>query len=54
MVAALLEWILWLSAFLYCLVRVFQKAESSSIRVLAIVIMVLFSILRYDLRFLNP
>lgn len=28
MFAALLEWILWLLAFLYCLVKVFQKANS--------------------------
>lgn len=46
MLAAFLEWILWLAAFLYCLVKVFQKAESVSIRVLAVIIMVLFTSLR--------
>ncbi|OCK74165.1 glycosyltransferase family 2 protein [Lepidopterella palustris CBS 459.81] len=43
MLAALLEWFLWLAAFLYCLVKVFQKAETISIRILA-VIMMIFSI----------
>lgn len=39
MLAALLEWILWLLAFLYCLVKVFQKATGEgrwSIRFLCI------------------
>lgn len=47
MLAALLEWFLWLSAFLYCLVKVFQKAEHWTIRVLAVIIGVLFSGLRF-------
>lgn len=47
MIAALLEWFLWLAAFLYCLVKVFQKAENWHIRVLAVVMMVLFTALRY-------
>lgn len=46
MCAALLEWFLWLAAFLYCLGKVFQKAEHWSIRVLAVVIMLLFTALR--------
>lgn len=46
MLAALLEWFLWIAAFLYCLVKVFQKAEHWSIRVLAIIIGVLFTLLR--------
>jgi chitin synthase len=46
MLAAFLEWFLWLAAFLYCLVKVFQKAEHWSIRVLAIMMMVLFTALR--------
>ncbi|KAF8249775.1 hypothetical protein K440DRAFT_542472 [Wilcoxina mikolae CBS 423.85] len=46
MIAALLEWFLWLAAFLYCLIKVFQKAEKWHIRVLAVVMMVLFSALR--------
>ncbi|KAK5116560.1 hypothetical protein LTR85_009185 [Meristemomyces frigidus] len=39
MLAAFLEWILWLLAFLYCLVKVYQKADGRgkwSIRTLAI------------------
>ncbi|KAK8198523.1 hypothetical protein M8818_006390 [Zalaria obscura] len=46
MLAALLEWVLWLLAFLYCLAKVFQKAETLSTRVLAVVIMVLFTAFR--------
>ncbi|KAI2467121.1 glycosyltransferase family 2 protein [Annulohypoxylon bovei var. microspora] len=47
MLAALLEWFLWLAAFLYCLVKVFQKAEHWTIRVLAIIIAVLFTGFRF-------
>ncbi|KAI9696780.1 MAG: hypothetical protein M1836_005142 [Candelina mexicana] len=46
MMAAFLEWFLWLAAFLYCLVKVFRKAEHWSIRLLAIVMMFLFTALR--------
>lgn len=49
MLAAFLEWFLWLAAFLYCLVKVFQKAEHWSIRLLAILMMVGFTLLRYVL-----
>ncbi|KAF2279418.1 uncharacterized protein EI97DRAFT_175763 [Westerdykella ornata] len=42
MLAALLEWFLWLAAFLYCLVKVFQKAETVSVRILAVIMMILF------------
>ncbi|KAK8187943.1 chitin synthase-domain-containing protein [Phyllosticta capitalensis] len=46
MLAALLEWLLWLAAFMYCLIKVFQKAETASIKVLAVVMMILFTLLR--------
>ncbi|KAK5175496.1 uncharacterized protein LTR77_000635 [Saxophila tyrrhenica] len=49
MVAAFLEWILWLLAFLYCLVKVYQKAESKGrfgIRFLAALNMVFFTLMR--------
>ena len=46
MLAALLEWFLWLAAFLYCLVKVFQKAETMSIRILAVIMMIIFTALR--------
>ena len=46
MLAAFLEWFLWLAAFLYCLVKVYQKADNISIKVLAIIMMVLFTLLR--------
>ena len=45
--AAFLEWFLWLAAFLYCLVKVFLKAEHWSIRLLAVVMMFGFTLLRY-------
>lgn len=47
MLAALLEWFLWVAAFLYCLVKVFQKAETLSIRILAVIMMIAFTSLRY-------
>lgn len=46
MLAAFLEWFLWLAAFLYCLVKVFRKAEHWSIRLLAVVMMFGFTALR--------
>ena len=46
MLAAFLEWFLWLAAFLYCLIKVFVKAEHWSIRILAVVMMIGFSALR--------
>ncbi|PYH48462.1 chitin synthase D [Aspergillus saccharolyticus JOP 1030-1] len=46
LIAALLEWILFLAAFIYCLVKVYRKADHWSIRVLAIVMIVLFTLLR--------
>jgi chitin synthase len=47
MLAALLEWFLWLAAFVYCLVKVFQKAEHWTIRLLAIIIGILFCGFRF-------
>ncbi|KXJ95606.1 class VII chitin synthase [Microdochium bolleyi] len=47
MLAAFLEWFLWLAAFVYCLVKVFQKAEHWTIRLLAIVIGILFCGFRF-------
>lgn len=47
MLAALLEWFLWVAAFLYCLVKCFQKAEFISIKILSVVMMILFTALRY-------
>lgn len=49
MLAALLEWILWLLAFLYCLCKVFQKAQGegkASIRILAVLNMLFFVCMR--------
>lgn len=46
MLAALLEWFLWVAAFLYCIVKVFQKADTISIRILSILFGILFFLLR--------
>ncbi|KAK0102923.1 hypothetical protein ONS96_005549 [Cadophora gregata f. sp. sojae] len=46
MIAAFLEWFLWLAAFMYCLVKVYQKAEHWSVKVLAVLIAVAFTSLR--------
>jgi hypothetical protein len=53
MLAALLEWFLWLAAFLYCLVKCFQKAETVSVKILSLIMMVLFTALRYYTRSLH-
>lgn len=44
--AASLEWFLWLAAFLYCLVKVFIKAEHWTIRFLSVIMMISFTLLR--------
>ena len=46
LVMACLEWFLWLAAFVYCLIKVFRKAEHWSINVLCIVVGVAFVLLR--------
>lgn len=46
MIAAFLEWFLWLAAFMYCLVKVYQKAEHWSVKVLAVIIAIAFTLLR--------
>lgn len=46
MVAALLEWVLWLGAFLYCLFKVYWKAEHWSVKVLALLVGIAFTALR--------
>ncbi|KAH8889790.1 class VII chitin synthase [Thozetella sp. PMI_491] len=47
MLAAFLEWFLWIAAFMYCLVKVFLKAEHWTVRILAVVIGFLFLLLRF-------
>ena len=47
MLMALLEWFLWVAAFMYCIVKVFQKAETISVRILSIFFGILFFALRY-------
>jgi chitin synthase len=46
MLMALLEWFLWIAAFLYCLWKVFVKAEHWTVRVLAVGVGVAFTLLR--------
>ncbi|KUJ10263.1 uncharacterized protein LY89DRAFT_675121 [Mollisia scopiformis] len=46
MIAAFVEWFMWLAAFMYCLVKVFQKAEHWSVKVLAVVVAIVFTLLR--------
>ncbi|KAI2791278.1 Chitin synthase D [Penicillium oxalicum] len=46
MLAAVFEWVLWLAAFLYCLVKVYVKADHWSIKVLAALMIVLFTLFR--------
>jgi chitin synthase len=46
MLAAALEWFLWLAAFMYCLVKVFQKAEHWTVRILSVIVGVAFLLLR--------
>ncbi|OKL64376.1 Chitin synthase D [Talaromyces atroroseus] len=46
MLAAFLEWFLWLAAFLFGLVNVCRKADHWSTRVIAVLMMLLFSVLR--------
>ena len=43
---ACLEWFLWLAAFVYCIVKVFQKSEHWSINVLCIIVGTAFVLLR--------
>ena len=47
MVAALLEWFLWIAAFMYCLWKVFRKAEHWTVQILAVVVGIAFLLLRY-------
>ena len=47
MVAAFLEWFLFIAAFDYCLVKVFKKAEHWSIRILATLMIITFTALRW-------
>ncbi|KAF2456177.1 BcCHSVII, class VII chitin synthase [Lineolata rhizophorae] len=46
MLAAFLEWFLWLAAFVYCLIKTFQKAENLSTKILSVVMIAGFSSLR--------
>jgi len=46
MIAAVLEWTLWILAFTYCLWMVFRKAEHWTVNVLAIIVGIAFLLLR--------
>lgn len=47
MVAAFLEWFLWLAAFCYCLWKVYRKAENWRTRILAIAMSLFFVAFRF-------
>lgn len=47
MIMALLEWFLWLAAFVYCLYKAFRKAEHWSINVLCVVVGIAFIAFRF-------
>ena len=47
LLAAFLEWFLFLAAFLYCFVKAYQKADRWSIKALAVVLIIIFSMIRY-------
>lgn len=47
MLLALLEWFLWLGAFMYCLIKVYQKAEHWSARILSVIVAFIFTALRH-------
>lgn len=46
MLAAFLEWILWIGAFMYCLWKVFRKSEHWTVNVLAVLVAAAFLLLR--------
>ncbi|KAK9457427.1 glycosyltransferase [Dipodascopsis uninucleata] len=46
LLAALLEWVLWVAGFTYCLIKVFQKAGRVSIRIMAILMIIGFLFMR--------
>jgi len=47
MIAAFLEWFLWLAAFCYCLWKVYRKAENWHTRILAIAMSLFFVAFRF-------
>lgn len=48
MIAAFLEWFLFLAAFCYCLWKAFRKAERISGQFLAVIMTIAFTTLRSD------
>ncbi|PLN75086.1 chitin synthase D [Aspergillus taichungensis] len=46
LLAAFLEWFLFLAAFMYCFVKAYQKADRWSIKALAVILIIIFSMLR--------
>lgn len=47
MLAAFLEWFLWLAAFCYCLCKAYRKADRWHSKVLAVLMMAFFVSFRY-------
>ncbi|ODQ55657.1 hypothetical protein SAICODRAFT_87754 [Saitoella complicata NRRL Y-17804] len=46
LLAAILEWFLFLAAFMYCFVKVYQKAETRGIKIMASINIIVFCALR--------
>jgi chitin synthase len=53
MAAAFLEWFLWIAAFDFCLFKAYQKAEHYTVKILAVLIGIFFTLLRYELHALE-
>jgi chitin synthase len=47
MLAALLEWFLWLAAFCYCLAKAYKKSQHWSEKILAVAMVISFVALRF-------
>lgn len=48
MILAFTEWLMWLGSFLYCLFKAFKKAETWTVKALAVLIGTVFTLLRFE------
>jgi chitin synthase len=46
MLAAVWEWFIGLAAFIYCFVKVYQKADQTSTKILAVLNIAFFTVFR--------
>lgn len=54
MILVIIEWTLWIVAFIYSLIKAYQKADRTSAKVLAVLVALTFTVLRYVLNLLYP